>query len=66
MILYHNLILANIEKVARGEDPMFTIRDEAKNTPYIHVERERDSAKMLTRGLEPNTLDVRAGGASRG
>jgi hypothetical protein len=60
VILYHNLLLENIEVVARGEDPLNTVRDEAKNTPYIHVERERDSAKMITRGLEPNTIDARA------
>ncbi len=46
VILYHNLLLENVEKVERGEDPMFTIRDEAENTPYIHVERERVSAKL--------------------
>jgi hypothetical protein len=39
---------------------MFVIRDEEENTPYIHMERERDSAKMITRGVEPNTMDVRA------
>lgn len=66
VILYHNLLLENIEKVQRGEDPMFVIRDEAKNTPHIHVERERDSAKMITRGVEPNTIDTRAAAAARG
>ncbi len=49
----------NVQKVARGEDPLYTIRDEAENTPYIHVEREADSAKMITRGMEPNTIDAR-------
>jgi 5,5'-dehydrodivanillate O-demethylase len=63
VILYHNLLLENVAKVERGEDPMFVIRDAAKTFPYIHVERERDSAKMLTRGLEPNTLEVRAAAA---
>jgi 5,5'-dehydrodivanillate O-demethylase oxygenase subunit len=64
VILYHNLLLENVEKVARGEDPLNTVRDEAENTPYIHVEREADSAKMITRGLEPNTIDARTGAAS--
>ncbi len=59
VILYHNLLLENVQKVARGEDPLYTIRDEAENTPYIHVEREADSAKMITRGMEPNTIDAR-------
>jgi 5,5'-dehydrodivanillate O-demethylase len=60
VILYHRMLLENVEKVQRGEDPMFVIRDEEENTPYIHMERERDSAKMITRGVEPNTMDVRA------
>jgi 5,5'-dehydrodivanillate O-demethylase len=47
IILYHRLLLENVEKVARGEDPMNTIRDEARNTPFIHVERERDTSKIL-------------------
>jgi 5,5'-dehydrodivanillate O-demethylase len=59
VILYHNMLLAEAEKVQRGEDPMFTIRDEDQNYPFIHFERERDSAKMITRGVEPNTLDAR-------
>ena len=65
VILYHNLLMENAGKVQRGEDPMFTIRDEAENTPFIHVERERDSAKMVTRDVEPNTLDAREAFASR-
>jgi 5,5'-dehydrodivanillate O-demethylase len=49
VILYHKLLMENIEKVQRGEDPMFTIRDMEENVPYIHVQRERASAKMITR-----------------
>ncbi|HZT08687.1 MAG TPA: Rieske 2Fe-2S domain-containing protein [Chloroflexota bacterium] len=66
VILYHNMLIENAEKVQRGEDPMFVIRDEAKNTPYVHVERERDSAKMITRGIEPNTLDARQAVTAKG
>jgi len=66
VILYHRLLLENAEKVQRGEDPMFTIRDEDENLPYIHFERERDSAKMVTRGLEPNTIDALEAAATRG
>ena len=65
MILYHRLLLENAEKVQRGEDPMFTIRDDDENLPYIHFERERDSAKMVTRGLEPNTRDAREPATTR-
>lgn len=49
VILYHNLLLENMEKVARGEDPMFTIRDDDENLPYIHVEREHTTSKILAR-----------------
>ncbi|HEY3117311.1 MAG TPA: Rieske 2Fe-2S domain-containing protein, partial [Chloroflexota bacterium] len=37
IILYHNLILENIAKVEKGEDPMGVIRDPAKNEPYIEL-----------------------------
>jgi 5,5'-dehydrodivanillate O-demethylase len=39
--LYHNLLLQQIEAVERGEDPIATVRDEAKNFPMIELPRER-------------------------
>ena len=48
IILYHRLLMENIDKVERGEDPMFTIRDIEENVPFIHVERERQSTKLVT------------------
>ncbi|HZT05595.1 MAG TPA: Rieske 2Fe-2S domain-containing protein [Chloroflexota bacterium] len=39
--LYHNLLLENIEKVERGEDPMAVVRDPAKNEPMIEIRHER-------------------------
>jgi 5,5'-dehydrodivanillate O-demethylase len=48
IILYHRLLMENIDKVERGEDPMFTIRDIEENFPFIHVEREKQSAKLVT------------------
>jgi 5,5'-dehydrodivanillate O-demethylase len=53
VILYHNLILQNIDKVERGEDPMGVVRDPAKNTPYIQLKRERSSNKMERIDLAP-------------
>ena len=47
IMLYRKLLLENIERVARGEDPMNTIRDPGKNNPFIHVERERDTSKVF-------------------
>jgi 5,5'-dehydrodivanillate O-demethylase len=55
VILYHNLILENIEKVQRGEDPMGVVRDAAKNTPYIELKREGSSNKMVRTGEAPAT-----------
>ncbi len=39
--LYHNLLLENVEKVERGEDPMAVVRDPAKNFPMIAIKHER-------------------------
>jgi 5,5'-dehydrodivanillate O-demethylase len=52
VILYHNLILENIEKVQRGEDPLGVIRDPAKNEPFIALKRERGSNKMQHSGSQ--------------
>jgi 5,5'-dehydrodivanillate O-demethylase oxygenase subunit len=41
VILFRNLLLEQIEKVERGEDPMGVVRDPAKNEPYISIGRER-------------------------
>ena len=41
VILFRNLLLKQIEKVERGEDPMGVIRDPAKNEPYIRIDREK-------------------------
>jgi 5,5'-dehydrodivanillate O-demethylase len=43
VLLFHKLLFENMEKVARGEDPLFTIRDEAKNTPFVQFPREQTS-----------------------
>jgi 5,5'-dehydrodivanillate O-demethylase len=39
IILYHNLLLENIEKVERGEEPMTVIRDPEINEPFIPIAR---------------------------
>jgi len=41
VILYHKMLLEEIEKVERGEDPLGTIRDSAVNEPWIQIRRER-------------------------
>jgi 5,5'-dehydrodivanillate O-demethylase len=40
VIVYHNLLLEQIERVERGEDPLGTVRDPAKNEPMITVHLE--------------------------
>jgi len=40
VIMFRNLLLEQIEKVERGEDPMGVIRDPAKNEPYVSLARE--------------------------
>ncbi len=44
VILYHNMLLEQAEKVARGEDPMGVIRDPDENEPSIRI-RYEDHAK---------------------
>jgi 5,5'-dehydrodivanillate O-demethylase oxygenase subunit len=39
LILFHDLILENIDKVERGEDPMGVIRDPAENEPFIELRK---------------------------
>jgi 5,5'-dehydrodivanillate O-demethylase len=45
VILFRNLLLEQIEKVERGEDPMGVVRDPAINEPYITIGRERVALK---------------------
>ena len=40
VMLYHNMIMENIAKVERGEDPMAVIRDPDVNEPMIHIRLE--------------------------
>jgi len=39
ILLYRKLLLENIEKVERGEDPLGVVRDPAKNFPMISIAR---------------------------
>jgi 5,5'-dehydrodivanillate O-demethylase len=47
IILYHKLLLENIEKVKQGEDPLGVIRDPARNTPYIEIPREKHALQAF-------------------
>lgn len=41
VVLFHNLLLENLEKIERGEDPMGVIRDPKENEPMINIRREQ-------------------------
>ncbi len=57
VILFHNLIWENIDKVERGEDPMGLVRDPAVNEPYIHIRHEGVARAGYARvGAEGNRL----------
>ena len=41
VILYRKMLLEQMERVERGEEPMAVIRDRAENEPMIDIRRER-------------------------
>jgi 5,5'-dehydrodivanillate O-demethylase len=47
VILYRNLLVEQMEKVERGEDPMGVIRDRARNEPFIRIAREKVALKSF-------------------
>jgi 5,5'-dehydrodivanillate O-demethylase len=46
VILYRNLLLEQITRVERGEDPLAVIRDAAKNTPMVQIHRESEPFRV--------------------
>lgn len=46
--LYRKTLLGEIERVARGEDPLGVVRDPAKNLPFIELPREQDIGYVLS------------------
>jgi len=40
IMMYRNMLLENIEKVERGEDPIGVVRDMARNYPHIEIRHE--------------------------
>jgi 5,5'-dehydrodivanillate O-demethylase oxygenase subunit len=68
VILFRNLLLEQIEKVERGEDPMGVIRDPAKNEPFIPIGREKVALSAFqikreaTRAADRAVAQAAAGG----
>lgn len=60
IILYRALLLDQIEKVQRGEDPMGIVRDPAQHTPYLTVPREHLAFFTHVAGLaaQPEEMQV--------
>ncbi len=47
VILYRSVLMEQMEKVARGEDPMGVIRDPAENDPMIVIPREGQTLRAF-------------------
>lgn len=41
VMMFRKVLLEQIERVERGEDPLGVIRDRARNEPMIEIQRER-------------------------
>jgi len=53
IILYHNMLIEQAEKVARGEDPMGIVRDEDENEPMIRIRWEERAKEAYWPGGRP-------------
>lgn len=64
VIAYRNLLLEQIERVQRGEDVLGTVRDPARNEPWIELPKERTVNFALTgaRGSARDVMGRPAGG----
>jgi 5,5'-dehydrodivanillate O-demethylase len=56
VILYHKLLNENMDRVARGEDPIATIRNANANEPMIQIQRGRERLQSFNvrEGLRPS------------
>ena len=57
VIAYRSLLLEQIERVERGEDVLGTVRDPARNTPWIELPKEHTVGFALT-GARGSARDV--------
>jgi 5,5'-dehydrodivanillate O-demethylase len=54
VILYHNMLFEQMDKVARGEEPMGIVRDVDENEPMIHIKWEEKAKEAYWPGGRPN------------
>jgi 5,5'-dehydrodivanillate O-demethylase len=63
VIAYRNLLLEQISRVERGEDVLGTVRDPAKNEPWIELPKERTVGFSLN-GARASARDIAGAPAS--
>jgi 5,5'-dehydrodivanillate O-demethylase len=63
VIMFRNLVLEQIEKVERGEDPIGVVRDPAKNEPFISIAREGVALRAFEIAREMTRAEDRAAAA---
>ena len=51
--MYHNLLIEQAEKVARGEEPMGLVRDVDENEPMIQIRWEEHAKEAYWPGGRP-------------
>jgi 5,5'-dehydrodivanillate O-demethylase len=60
VLFFRKLLLENIEKVERGEDPLGVLRDPARNQPMIEIPREHTIARVAGSNLGDVTRKLAA------
>ncbi len=59
VILFRQLIEEQIRRVEQGEDPLGVIRDPAKNTPWVKIEREKKALSALQINRQMVTAEMK-------
>ena len=63
VIAYRNLLLQQIDRLDRGEDVLGTVRDPARNEPWIELPKER-TVNFSLNGARASTRDIAGAPAS--
>jgi 5,5'-dehydrodivanillate O-demethylase oxygenase subunit len=64
VVLYRKTLLAQIERMERGEDPLGVVRDRAKNEPWIELPIEKHLGYSFQGAKSTFTYDMPATGAA--
>jgi 5,5'-dehydrodivanillate O-demethylase len=60
VILYRGVLMEQMERVARGEDPMGVIRDPAENEPMIEIPREGQTLRAFQINRDQTNANMQA------